>query len=270
MSLLDVNTAKAAHTVEVKRFSTISGRSVLSTHASEGGFHSGSHAYVLVNANLHAAETAFHLDDGTVEQISAPQIEADKSEAGLHIGTLKALTAEVELLLAENGMDFSYLTTVLINQLQLFNRLAVSIMDTNSVFAEKEYRDAIHHCHQADDEFPEVGPSDGTASRQHEQHTYADTDNGSAFVLSGENGGKAGDDNEQCPPTFKGEVEQTREFQRPPNAKNQNGDSENDSVCTIHCIIILFIDAPYFSRKNTINLNIVKFYFDETIRLKIR
>jgi hypothetical protein len=60
-------------------------------------------------------------------------------------------------------------------------------------------------------------------------------------------------------------VEQPGEFQRPPDAENQNGDSENDSVCTIHCIKILFVDAPYFSRKNTINLNIVKLYFDSQI-----
>ena len=242
----------------------------MSTHASESGFHSGSHAHVFINANLNATEATLHLDDGTVEQIGTPQVETDEPEAGLYVGTLETLTTEIELLFAEHRVNLTYLATVLVNQLQVINRLNVSIMYTKTIFAEKEYRDAIHHCHQADDEFPKVCPGDSATSCQHEQHTDADADDGSAFVLSGENGGKAGDDNEQCPPTFKGEVEQTGEFQRPPNAKNQNGDSENDSVCTIHCIIILFIDAPYFSRKNTINLNIVKFYFDETIRLKIR
>ena len=117
MLLFDVNTTEATYTIDVERFSAIGRRGVLSPHASEGGLHCGSHAHVFIDTDLHAAEAAFHFDDSAVEQVGASQIETDETEAGFNIGTLETLTAEVELLLPESGVNLAYLTTVLVNQL---------------------------------------------------------------------------------------------------------------------------------------------------------
>ena len=129
-SLFDVNAAEAAHAIDVERLSTFSRWRIVSTNTSESRLHSGSHAHVFVDTDFHATEAAFHFDDGAVEQVGASQIKTDEAEAGLHIGALESLTAEVELLLTESGVDFAYLTTVLVNQFQVVNRLVVSIMDT--------------------------------------------------------------------------------------------------------------------------------------------
>lgn len=67
----------------------------------EGSINIVPNADALVDTNLYATKIAVDIDDGTVNYIGIPQVEADETEAGVHVSSIEQLAIIAITLLAE-------------------------------------------------------------------------------------------------------------------------------------------------------------------------
>ena len=203
-------------------------------HAGEGGVDFVFDADIFVDTYLDAAEAAFERDDGTVHDVGTTQVEADVSEAGMHLGSFKTLAAVAVVLLAEAHVDFVHLAAVHDDRLRLAGGMA---MAATVLFAEEQQRDAPYHSHEADDVFPNIGPEDDIAGCQKQQDADAETDDGTCFALVVEDVDETGHNDEERPPAFEVDMNNIQEFQSPDDSEGQKGDAADDFACLFHDVM---------------------------------
>lgn len=181
----------------------------VAVYAGEGGVDLVLYANVFIDTDFHAAEAAVDVDDGTIDDVGMTQVEADKTEAGVHISTFEGLTIIAIFLLAEAHVNLVHLAAVHDNGLCLVGGVA---MAATSLFAEAQQRNAPYHGHKANHVFPYIGPKDDITCRQKQQDADAETYNGPRFVLVVEDVDEAWHNDEECPPAFKADMNNIHEL----------------------------------------------------------
>lgn len=230
--LLDLHAAEVAAAFEVEGLEAVGGLgAAVAVDTGEGGVDAVVDADALGDTYLHAAEAAVDVDDGTVHDVGATQVEAGEAEADMHVGALEGPAVVTVFLLAEGDIDIVLLAAVEDNGR---GRLAGVAVAAAALVVEEQQRDAPHDGDEAEHILPYVVPGDDVACGQEEQYADAEADDGAGLVAVAEDIDEAGHDDEERPPAFEADAYDVEELQGPHDAEGHEGDTADDFAGAFH------------------------------------
>ena len=169
----------------------------------------GSAAQEIAGGNLHvdilgtedgnAGEVAVEFDNHIFVDEGMAQVELYGAEAAADVGTLEELVVEIELLLAKGDVD-------LLDVLAIATDMG-EVVDRGGGFAPPHYQGQAYDNNQyRQEEFAHQIVGYDVLRSKEQQHADAQPQEGGHFVARGEEGIKAGHDDEEGPPAIEDKI----------------------------------------------------------------